>query len=133
MFGRLDELKVLKQLIANEAFGAMGAQGLAERARRELQATGEKIRKRSEDARAELTPQEEEIAQLAPGRADEPGDRWQVRTWRRSIQGSVEGGSLDKDDLSGISGGSLRKADLTSWPASSLQPDGCGSHPDRSG
>ncbi len=34
-------------------------------ARRELQATGEKARKRSEDTRAELTPQEEEIARLA--------------------------------------------------------------------
>jgi DNA-binding CsgD family transcriptional regulator len=43
----------------------MGAEAFAERARRELQATGEKVRKRSEDSRADLTPQEEEIAQLA--------------------------------------------------------------------
>ena len=50
------------------AFGAlasMGAEAFAERARRELQATGEKARKRSEDTRADLTPQEEEIARLA--------------------------------------------------------------------
>jgi DNA-binding CsgD family transcriptional regulator len=43
----------------------MGAQGFAERARRELVATGEKVRKRSQDTRADLTPQEAEIAQLA--------------------------------------------------------------------
>ena len=43
----------------------MGAQAWAERARRELVATGERVRKRTEDARDELTPQEEEIAQLA--------------------------------------------------------------------
>jgi DNA-binding CsgD family transcriptional regulator len=50
---------------AYEAFTSMGAQGFAERARRELVATGEKVRKRSEDTRADLTPQESEIAQLA--------------------------------------------------------------------
>ena len=50
---------------AFEAFTSMGAQAFADRARRELQATGEKVRKRNEDAPAGLTPQEEEIAQLA--------------------------------------------------------------------
>ena len=43
----------------------MGAEAFAERARRELVATGEKVRKRDEDTRADLTPQEEEIARLA--------------------------------------------------------------------
>ena len=50
---------------AFEAFVAMGTQAWAERARRELVATGEKVRKRSDGTRGELTPQEEEIAQLA--------------------------------------------------------------------
>ena len=50
---------------AFEALSAAGAQAFAERARRELLATGEKVRKRHEDPSAELTPQEEEIAQLA--------------------------------------------------------------------
>ncbi|MGH3284981.1 MAG: helix-turn-helix transcriptional regulator, partial [Streptosporangiaceae bacterium] len=50
---------------AFEAFASMGARAFAERARRELQATGEKVRKRNEDTRADLTPQEEEIVQLA--------------------------------------------------------------------
>ena len=44
---------------------AMGAEGFAERARHELMATGEKVRKRREDTRDELTPQEEHIARLA--------------------------------------------------------------------
>ncbi len=50
---------------AFEAFESMGAQAFADRARRELVATGERVRKRSESGRAGLTPQEEEIAQLA--------------------------------------------------------------------
>jgi DNA-binding CsgD family transcriptional regulator len=50
---------------AHEMFVTMGADGFAERARRELLATGEKVRKRREDTRDELTPQEEHIAGLA--------------------------------------------------------------------
>ncbi len=50
---------------AFEALASMGAQAFADRARRELLATGERVRKRSESSRAGLTPQEEEIAQLA--------------------------------------------------------------------
>jgi DNA-binding CsgD family transcriptional regulator/tetratricopeptide (TPR) repeat protein len=44
---------------------AMGADGFAERARRELQATGETARKRTVTAREELTAQETQIARLA--------------------------------------------------------------------
>jgi DNA-binding CsgD family transcriptional regulator len=50
---------------AYDMFATMGAEGFAERARRELLATGEKIRKREIDTSAELTPQEEHIARLA--------------------------------------------------------------------
>jgi DNA-binding CsgD family transcriptional regulator len=50
---------------AFEAFTAMGARAFAERARRELLATGEKVRKRAAGTSDDLTPQEEEIAQLA--------------------------------------------------------------------
>ena len=50
---------------AFEAFTSMGAGGFAERARRELRATGAKVRRRAEDTRADLTPQEAEIAELA--------------------------------------------------------------------
>jgi DNA-binding CsgD family transcriptional regulator len=47
---------------AHQAFTSMGAEGFAERARRELLATGEKARKRRVETRDELTPQEEQIA-----------------------------------------------------------------------
>jgi DNA-binding CsgD family transcriptional regulator len=50
---------------AHEAFAAMGAASFADRARRELQATGEKVRRRRDEARDELTPQEDQIARLA--------------------------------------------------------------------
>jgi DNA-binding CsgD family transcriptional regulator len=45
-------------------FDGMGAEAFAERARRELAATGETVRKRADDARIELTPQERQIADL---------------------------------------------------------------------
>jgi DNA-binding CsgD family transcriptional regulator len=43
----------------------MGMEGFAERARRELLATGESVRKRTVETRAELTAQEAQIARLA--------------------------------------------------------------------
>jgi len=43
----------------------MGAEGFAERARRELAATGETLRRRSVETRDELTAQESQIARLA--------------------------------------------------------------------
>jgi ATP/maltotriose-dependent transcriptional regulator MalT len=50
---------------ARHLFDAIGMEAFAERARRELLATGEKARKRSAETRDELTPQEEQIARLA--------------------------------------------------------------------
>ena len=53
---------------AHEAFAEMGAGPFAERAERELKATGETVRKRSVEALDELTPQEAQIARLAAER-----------------------------------------------------------------
>jgi DNA-binding CsgD family transcriptional regulator len=50
---------------AHEMFSEMGAEGFAERTRRELMATGETVRKRSVETRDDLTAQEAEIARLA--------------------------------------------------------------------
>jgi len=50
---------------AHKLFTSMGMESFAERARIELLATGEKVRKRSVATRAELTAQEREIARLA--------------------------------------------------------------------
>ena len=60
---RVDAREQLR--VAREALLAMGADGFAERARHELLATGEKVRKRRDDTRDELTPQEQHIARLA--------------------------------------------------------------------
>ena len=50
---------------AHELFETMGMRAFAERARAELEATGETVRRRSDLTRDELTPQERQIARLA--------------------------------------------------------------------
>ena len=50
---------------AHEMLADIGMEAFAERARRELVATGEKARKRVSETRDDLTPQEEQIARLA--------------------------------------------------------------------
>ena len=50
---------------AHEMFTRFGADAFAERTRRELLATGEKVRRRLDETRGQLTPQEEQIARLA--------------------------------------------------------------------
>lgn len=60
---RLDAREQLRT--AYEMFSDMGIPGFAERARRELAATGETARKRTDETRDELTAQEAQIAQLA--------------------------------------------------------------------
>src|SRR3954469_19590216 len=60
---RVDAREQLRE--AHEAFAAIGARGFADRARHELLATGERVRKRRDDTRDEQTPQELHIARLA--------------------------------------------------------------------
>jgi DNA-binding CsgD family transcriptional regulator len=60
---RLDAREQLST--AHDMFEAIGMEAFAERARRELLATGQKARKRSDETRDRLTPQEEQIARLA--------------------------------------------------------------------
>jgi DNA-binding NarL/FixJ family response regulator len=57
---------------AYDEFAAMGLEAFAERARSELAATGEKIRKLTIETRDDLTPQEWQIAQLASDRLSNP-------------------------------------------------------------
>jgi DNA-binding CsgD family transcriptional regulator len=51
--------------IAHDMFDRFGAEAFAERARRELQATGETVRKRTVDTSTLLTAQEAQVARLA--------------------------------------------------------------------
>jgi DNA-binding CsgD family transcriptional regulator len=81
---RVDARAQLKA--AYDAFEAMGAQGFAERARRELLATGETVRKRTIDARDELTPQEAQIARLASERLTNPEIAAQLYLSHRTVE-----------------------------------------------
>jgi ATP/maltotriose-dependent transcriptional regulator MalT len=60
---RVDARAQLRQALA--LFETVGMEAFAERARRELLATGERVRKRSPDTRDDLTPQERQIARFA--------------------------------------------------------------------
>jgi DNA-binding CsgD family transcriptional regulator len=60
---RMDAREQLR--IAHQLYSLMGMQAFAERARHELQATGETARKRAVETRDELTAQEMQIARLA--------------------------------------------------------------------
>jgi DNA-binding CsgD family transcriptional regulator len=60
---RLDARAQLRT--AHDLFSEMGIPGFAERVRRELAATGETARKRTDDTRGDLTAQESQIALLA--------------------------------------------------------------------
>jgi DNA-binding CsgD family transcriptional regulator len=50
---------------AQESFVSIGLEAFAERARKELLATGERVRRRTPETRSDLTAQERQIAQLA--------------------------------------------------------------------
>lgn len=60
---RADARDHLRQ--AYDAFTTMGAEAFADRARKELEATGEHARARAEDTRDQLTAQEAQVARLA--------------------------------------------------------------------
>ena len=62
---RVDAREQLRS--AHEMLSRMGADGFSERARRELLATGETVRKRTVETLDELTTQEAQVARLAAG------------------------------------------------------------------
>jgi DNA-binding CsgD family transcriptional regulator len=71
---------------AHGMFSGIGAEGFAERARHELLATGETARKRTEDARGVLTPQEAHIARLARDGLSNPEIGAQLFISPRTVQ-----------------------------------------------
>jgi DNA-binding CsgD family transcriptional regulator len=81
---RVDAREQLRR--AHEMFTEMGVPGFAERARRELAATGETVRKRIVDARDELTPQETQIARLASERLTNPEIAAQLFLSHRTVE-----------------------------------------------
>ena len=81
---RVDARTQLKA--AYDAFESMGAHGFAERARRELLATGETVRKRTIETLDELTPQEAQIARLASERLTNPEIAAQLYLSHRTVE-----------------------------------------------
>jgi DNA-binding CsgD family transcriptional regulator len=71
---------------AHETFSGMGAEAFAERARRELLATGQTARRRTDDMRGVLTPQEAQIARLAQDGFSNPEIGSQLFISPRTVQ-----------------------------------------------
>lgn len=71
---------------AHELFSGIGAEGFADRARHELLATGETVRRRTDDARGALTPQEAHIARLARDGLSNPEIGAQLFISPRTVQ-----------------------------------------------
>jgi DNA-binding CsgD family transcriptional regulator len=103
---------------ACDALAAMGAQAFAERARRELAATGEKVRRRHEDPSSELTPQEEEIAQLAREGRTNPEIGAQLFIGARTVEWHLRKvfAKLDIGSRRELDEAMRRRAALTSHP-----------------
>ena len=71
---------------AHEMFTSMGAEAFAERSRRELRATGETARSRTDETRGVLTPQEAQIAALARDGLSNPEIGAQLFISPRTVQ-----------------------------------------------
>jgi DNA-binding CsgD family transcriptional regulator/tetratricopeptide (TPR) repeat protein len=71
---------------AHDMLGAMGMEAFAERSRNELQAAGEKVRKRTVETRDDLTPQERRIAQLASDGLSNPEIAGQLFLSPRTVE-----------------------------------------------
>jgi DNA-binding CsgD family transcriptional regulator len=81
---RLDAREQLR--VAHETLGWAGAEAFAERAHRELLATGETARRRRDETRDILTPQEAQIARLARDGFSNPEIGAQLYISHRTVQ-----------------------------------------------
>jgi DNA-binding CsgD family transcriptional regulator len=113
---RIDARKQLR--IAHEMLTAIGMKAYAERARRELVATGAKARKRDDDTREQLTPQENLIARLARDGATNPEISAQLFLSTRTVEWHLHKifAKLDIDSRRELTA-ALAQPELTDPPA----------------
>jgi DNA-binding NarL/FixJ family response regulator len=100
---------------AHDTFSRIGAEGFAERARRELAATGETARARTDGTRDVLTPQEAQIARLARAGLSNPEIGAQLFISPRTVQYHLRKvfqklGITSRNQLGRIPSGSLGSA-----------------------
>ena len=81
---RVDARQELRR--AHEMLTEMGLEGFAQRARQELMATGETVRKRSVETAVDLTPQEAQIARLARDGLSNPEISTQMFISARTVE-----------------------------------------------
>jgi DNA-binding CsgD family transcriptional regulator len=86
---RVDAREQLR--IAHRMYAEIGMNGFAERARRELVATGETVRKRSPETRDSLTAQEAQIARLAAEGCSNPEIGTQLFISPRTVEWHLRG------------------------------------------
>jgi DNA-binding CsgD family transcriptional regulator len=72
--------------IAYDSFASIGVEAFAERASRELSATGDTVRKRTVDTRDDLTPQEWQVAELARDGLSNPEIGARLFLSRRTVE-----------------------------------------------
>ena len=104
---------------AREMFAMIGMEAFADRAGRELVATGEKLRSRTIESHVRLTPQEAQIAQLANGGLTNPEIGARLFLSARTVEwhlGKVFA-KLDVRSRRGLDA-ALAKAGLAALPAS---------------
>jgi DNA-binding NarL/FixJ family response regulator len=80
-------------------FAAFGMHAFAERARRELRATGATVRRRTADPRDQLTPQEDQIAVLARTGMSNPEIAAQLFLSARTVQYHLRKVFIKSDQL----------------------------------
>ena len=110
---------------AQDASLAIGMEAFAERARKELLATGEKARKRTVETRDDLTAQERQIAQMARDGPVEPGDRRAAvpQPAHRGVA-PAQGVRKARDPLARRSSPTRFRAPSPSWSRSELKASG---------